>query len=242
MRLTRVHVDQPLAPDSRVALEGAAANHVRRVLRLDAGDALLVFDGRGGEYEARIEGLRKDTVLLTVGAHHRIERESPLAITLAQGVSRGERMDLVVQKATELGVRRIAPVLSERTVVRLDSGQSDSKLRHWRAVAVGACEQCGRNTVPEIAPPVGLDEFLRSLEPDALRIVLSPTGGLRVRDLDGRRGLIVLIGPEGGLSEPEERAAADAGFRALSLGPRVLRTETAAIASLAAIQQQLGDL
>jgi 16S rRNA (uracil1498-N3)-methyltransferase len=245
MRLTRVYVDQPLAPDSRVRLEGAAANHIRRVLRLAPGDALTLFDGRGGEYEARIEALRKDTVQVAIGEYHAVERESPLAIALAQGVSRGERMDLVVQKATELGVRRILPVLSERTVVRLDAAHAAARMRHWRAIAVGACEQCGRNSVPEVAPPLAFPEFLRSAasrDPQSARIVLSAGGGLRIRDLDGSRGLVLLIGPEGGLSEPEQRAAADAGFRALSLGPRVLRTETAAIAALAAIQQQLGDL
>jgi 16S rRNA (uracil1498-N3)-methyltransferase len=245
VRLTRVYVDEPLAPDSRMRLEGSAASHIRRVLRLAPGDALTMFDGRGGEYDARIDGLRKEAVLIAVGSHHLVERESPLAITLAQGVSRGERMDLVVQKATELGVWRILPVLAERTVVRLGTEQSDSKLRHWRAVAAAACEQCGRNRVPEIAPPLALPDFLRSVasrDPQHARIVLSPAGGLRIRDLDGGRGLMLLIGPEGGLSELEQQAAADAGFRALSLGPRVLRTETAAIAALAAIQQQLGDL
>jgi 16S rRNA (uracil1498-N3)-methyltransferase len=245
MRLTRVYVGQPLATSSRVTLEGAAANHIRRVLRLAPGAALTLFDGRGGEYEARIEGLRKDAVLVIVNQHQAVERESPLAITLAQSVSRSERMDLVVQKATELGVTRIVPVLTERTVVRLDAAQADSRVRHWRAIAVGACEQCGRNTVPQIAPPLALPVFLRSVvagDAQGIRIILSPGGNLRIRDLDAGRGLILLIGPEGGLSEPEHSAAADAGFRALSLGPRVLRTETAAIAALAAIQQRLGDL
>ncbi len=245
MRLTRVYVDEPLAPDSRVTLSGSAANHIRRVLRLAPGDALTVFDGRGGEYDARIDGLRKDTVLIAVGPHHPVERESPIAITLAQGVSRGERMDLVVQKATELGVHRILPVLTERAVVRLGREQSGAKLRHWRAVAVGACEQCGRNRVPEIASPLALPDLLRTAvahDPQEARMMLSPAGPSRIRDLHDSRGVILLIGPEGGLSELEQRAATDAGFRALSLGPRVLRTETAAIAAIAALQQQLGDL
>ncbi len=245
MRLTRVHVEEPLAPDSRVVLGGAPANHIRRVLRLAPGDELTVFDGRGGEYPARIEGIRKDTVIVALGSHAAVQRESPLSITLAQGVSRGERMDLVVQKATELGVQRLVPVLTERTVVRLDAAQADSRMRHWRAVAVGACEQCGRNTLPEIAPALGLAEFLRSLgplEPRGVRLVLSPGGELRIRDLEAAHAWVLLIGPEGGLSEPERRAAAEAGFRALSLGPRVLRTETAAIAALAALQERLGDL
>lgn len=261
MRLTRVHIDEPLAPDSRVSLHGAAANHVSRVLRLQPGDALTVFDGRGGEYGARIDGLRKDAVLVTIGEHRPIERESPLAVTLAQGISRGERMDLVVQKATELGVRRIAPILAERTVVRLDAKQADAKRRHWRAIAIAACEQCGRNTVPEIAPPVPLLTFLQSADPgvgpDTLRVILIPAGALRVRDLSAGTGastggggggggggtsLTLLIGPEGGLTDTEQESAIAAGFRELRLGPRVLRTETAAIAALAALQQQLGDL
>ncbi len=243
MRLTRVHIDEPLAPASRVTLRGAAANHVRQVLRLGPGDEIIAFDGRGGEYEARIDGLGKDAVLVTIGEHRLIERESPLAVTLAQGVSRGERMDLVVQKATELGVRRIVPVLTERTVVRLDAKQAAAKRRHWHGVAIAACEQCGRNIVPEIATPLTLAAFLSSLGPGALRVILSPSGGLRVRDLKASgTALTMLIGPEGGLSEPEQQAAVDAGFRALNLGPRVLRTETAAIAAIAALQQHLGDL
>ncbi len=249
MRLTRVHIDEPLAPDSRVTLRGTAANHVRRVLRLRPNDDLTVFDGLGGEYEARIEALHGDAVLVAIGAHHAADRESPLAVTLAQGISRGERMDLVVQKATELGVRQIAPLLTERTVVRLDAKQADSKRRHWRGIAIAACEQCGRNSVPEIAAPTRLAAFFSSLEPGATRLVLSPAGSLKVRDLKpagsrkaGGAALIVLIGPEGGLSESEQQAAIDAGFRALNLGPRVLRTETAAIAALAAIQQHLGDI
>ncbi|MGB6451822.1 MAG: 16S rRNA (uracil(1498)-N(3))-methyltransferase [Steroidobacteraceae bacterium] len=243
MRPTRVHIDEPLAPDSRVTLRGAAANHMRRVLRLGPGDEIIAFNGRGGEYEARIEGLRKDDLLVMIGEQRLIERESPLAVTLAQGVSRGERMDLVVQKATELGVRRIVPVLTERTVVRLDAKQADSKRRHWIGIAIAACEQCGRNTVPDIATPAMLASFLSSLGPGTTRVVLSPAGGLKVGDMkaDGA-ALALLIGPEGGLSESEHQAAIDAGFLALNLGPRVLRTETAAIAAIAAIQQHLGDM
>ncbi len=243
MRPPRVHVDEPLAAHSRATLRGAAATHIRRVLRLGPGAELTAFDGRGGEYPATIAALSQDRVLLAIGAQRLSERESPLAVTLAQGVSRGERMDLVVQKATELGVRRLVPLLTERTVVRLDARQADARRRHWRGVAIAACEQCGRNAVPEIASPARLAAFLSSLEPEATRVVLAPAGALKVRDLAGAdRPLVLLIGPEGGLSESEQRAASDAGFRALNLGPRVLRTETAAIAALAALQQHLGDL
>ncbi len=256
MRPSRVFIDGPLKPDTVVQVGGSAANHLARVLRVEPGDALTVFDGRGGEHEARIESLRKDRAFIAIGAHRAVERESPLAITLAQGVSRGERMDLVVQKATELGVRRIVPLITERSVVRLDAKQADAKLRHWRAVAVAACEQCGRNSVPEVAAPSEIGSYLSAAASGGFagtapfRIVLSPHGGLRARDLfrdlardlEGGSGLVLLIGPEGGLSEAELDAAQGAGFRAMRLGPRVLRTETAAIAALAVVQHQLGDL
>jgi 16S rRNA (uracil1498-N3)-methyltransferase len=241
--MTRVHVDEPLTSAVQQVIRGPAANHISRVLRLRIGDELILFDGRGGEYEARIEEFRKDAVLVTVNEHRAVERESPLAITLAQGVSRGERMDWVIQKATELGVRWITPILSERTVVRMDAKQMSNKIRHWQAIAIAACEQCGRNRVPEVAAPVNFNTFLAQGTSAGIRLLLSPVGKLRVRDLRASdSGVTVLIGPEGGFSEGEQQAAIAAGFTALALGPRVLRTETAAIAALTAIQQQLGDL
>jgi 16S rRNA (uracil1498-N3)-methyltransferase len=242
VRLTRVHVETALAPHARLTLEGAAANHVTRVLRLRAGDALTLFDGRGGEYAARVQALHRDAVLVEVGEHHGRDTESPLAITLLQGISRGERMDWVVQKATELGVRRLVPVATERTVVRLDERQAANRVRHWRAIAIAACEQCGRNLVPEIDDPVSFDSLQQVLPQRGLRIVLAPDGELRVGDLLPAEDIAVLIGPEGGLTETEHRRALDGGFLALRLGPRVLRTETAAVAVLAALQLELGDL
>lgn len=244
MRTNRVFVDEALTADTRREVGGPAANHIARVLRLEAGDAITAFDGRGGEYEARIDAIRKDRVLVSVGAHRAIERESPLAITLAQGVSRGERMDLVMQKATELGVRRIVPLLTERSVVRLDAKQSEAKRRHWRAIAVAACEQCGRNQVPDVALPASFEAFvsMSSTTPDSVRIVLSPHGTTRVHDLKAPASLVMLIGAEGGLSEAELETARRSGFESVRLGPRILRTETAAIAALAVIQHRLGDL
>lgn len=244
MRLTRVHVRGPLAAGHRHTIEGDAANHIARVLRLKSGDALVLFDGRGGEHAARIEELRRGAVIVEVGERSDLWRESPLSLTLAQGISRGERMDWVMQKATEIGVTRIVPVLTERTVVKLDSRQSQRKLQHWQGIATAACEQCGRTRMPDIDPPVGLHEFLRREgEMPGARLLLSPAGELRIGDLqkpDG--GVTVLIGPEGGLAEPEQRAALDAGFVAVRLGPRVLRTETAAVAALTLLQHQFGDL
>jgi 16S rRNA (uracil1498-N3)-methyltransferase len=244
MRLTRVHVSGPLAAGSRQTIEGDAANHIARVLRLEPGDPLTVFDGRGDEYAARIEAIRKGAVIVEVQERSASERESPLSLTLAQGVSRGERMDWVVQKATELGVTRIIPVLTERTVVNLDARQAERRLQHWQGIAVAACEQCGRARIPDIAPPVALQAFLgRSTCERAARLLLSPAGTLRVDDLSPpEHGLLVLIGPEGGLAEAEQRAALAAGFQAVRLGPRVLRTETAAVAALTLLQHKFGDL
>jgi 16S rRNA (uracil1498-N3)-methyltransferase len=241
MRLTRVYVEGPLTSGKRVKLEGNAASHVTRVLRLRVGTALTLFNGEGGEYEASIDKAAGGEVIVAVGAHAAHERESPLRVTLAQGVSRGERMDLVVQKATELGVTALAPVLTERSVVRLTAQQSDRKVNHWRAIAIAACEQCGRNRLPGIAAPQGHREFLRSV-PGGMRVLLSPGGGVTLKDLARPDGAVtVLIGPEGGLTDEEEQAAVAAGFTAVRLGPRILRTETAAIAALALLQREFGD-
>ena len=243
MRLTRVHVPGPLTSGHRHTIEGDAANHITRVLRLERGNPLTLFDGRGGEHAAHIEEFRKGAVIVAVGERAAADRESRLSLTLAQGVSRGERMDWVVQKATELGVTRIVPVLTERTVVKLDSKQSERKLAHWQGIAVAACEQSGRDRIPEIAAPLDLHDFLHGIDSRATRLLLSPTGAQRVDDLKAPEGgIVVLIGPEGGLAEPEQRAALNAGFVAVRLGPRVLRTETAAVAALTLLQHQFGDL
>jgi 16S rRNA (uracil1498-N3)-methyltransferase len=243
VRLTRVYVDAPLASGARVTLQGGAASHVTRVLRLRVGEALTVFNGSGGEYAASIEHAHGGRVTVMIGELCAIERESPLTLTLAQGVSRGERMDLVVQKATELGVSGLAPVLAERSVVRLTAQQADRRLNHWRAIAIAACEQSGRNQLPAIAAPVALKDFLRTNSDGSMRLLLSPAGTATLADVPRLvTAVTVLIGPEGGLAEAEQEAAVAAGFRPVRLGPRVLRTETAAIAALALLQREFGDL
>jgi 16S rRNA (uracil1498-N3)-methyltransferase len=243
VRLTRVYVEEPLASGARCEISGGAANHMVRVLRLGVGAALTLFDGTGGEYAARIESLRKDAVVVEVGAHAAVERESPLAVTLAQGVSRGERMDWVIQKATELGVRRIVPLITQRSVVRLDARQAQKKSQHWRGISIAACEQCGRNRLPELAAPLDLQEFLGSeAHAQGARLLLSPAGSVRIGEIKSLQKLILLIGPEGGLAPEEGDVAMAQGFVAVRLGPRILRTETAAIAALAALQQAFGDL
>ena len=243
MRLTRVYVDAALEPGASLSLTGGAAGHLTRVLRLRPRAALTLFNGRGGEYAASIERVQGSKVTVAVGAHEPIERESPFPLTLAQGVSRGERMDLVVQKATELGAARLVPVLTERSIVRLDEEQSDRKSSHWRAIAIAACEQCGRNRLPEVALPTQLSEFLRQPAGESVQLLLSPGATQRIEDVPRpARGATVLIGPEGGLSDAEQNAARTAGFTAVNLGPRVLRTETAAIAALTLLQREFGDL
>jgi 16S rRNA (uracil1498-N3)-methyltransferase len=242
MRLSRVFVDAPLARGARVTLTGSAAAHVSRVLRLRAGDALTLFNGTGGEFAATIEGAAKDAVAVAVGEARPVERESPLTLTLAQGISRGERMDLVVQKATELGVTTLAPLLTERSVVRLDAAQAVRKSEHWRAIARAACEQSGRNRPPQLLPPATLAQFLGA-GGAATKLLLSPAAGLRLAEIPRPAGEVqVLIGPEGGLTGEEQSRAQAAGFLGVRLGPRVLRTETAALAALALLQREFGDL
>jgi len=250
VRLRRVYVDAPLEPGTRITLEGSAASHVTRVLRLRVGAALTLFNGRGGEYAAGIDRAHGGEVTVAILEHQAIERESPLGLTLAQGVSRGERMDLVVQKATELGVAQLVPLLTERSVVRLDAQQARRRVNHWRGIAVGACEQCGRNRLPEVAAPLALGAFLSQvvagapgLPHPALRLMLSPAGARRIAGIEGPvSSATVLVGPEGGLADSEHEAAVAAGFIPVCLGPRILRTETAALAALALLQRQFGDL
>jgi 16S rRNA (uracil1498-N3)-methyltransferase len=245
-----VYVEAPLAPGEKINVGGAAANHIARVLRLRTGDALTLFNGSGAEYGASIEEFRKDSVLVTVTDERQVERESPLMLTLAQGISRGERMDWILQKATELGVSRIVPVFTERSVVRLDAKQAQRKLQHWRGIAIAACEQCGRNKVPDLTLPVDIHEFLAGARESQagtaappMHLLLSPTAELGIGDFaHTATSVTVLIGPEGGLTEVEQESAIRAGFTPVRMGPRILRTETAAIAALTVLQQEFGDL
>ncbi len=242
MRLIRVHVEAALAEGVRVGLAGSAAAHVSRVLRLGAGDALTLFNGDGQDYPSRITGLGRGRVEVTVEGRAAARAESPLAVTLAQGIARGERMDLVVQKATELGVAAIVPVATARSVVRLDRDTRERKLAHWRGVAVAACEQCGRARVPAVADPLPLAAQLAA-PPAGTRLLLAPGAETSLTAVARGAGSVeLLVGPEGGLEDAERQAALAAGYRACSLGPRVLRSETAAIAALAVLQAVAGDL
>jgi 16S rRNA (uracil1498-N3)-methyltransferase len=241
MTLRRIFSSRPLRAGGAVTLDGDAANHVLRVLRLRTGDGLVVFDGSGCDYAGEITGLGRDTVEVRVGAGREVAAESPLAITLLQGVCRGPRMDTVIQKATELGVARIVPVLAGRSVVKLDEEQVERKREHWRRVAVAAAEQSGRGRVPEVDRPRHLEEAVPGAEGHATRLLLDPAGA-SLRRLPAPTGSVaLLVGPEGGLTEAERRLATDFDFVAASLGPRILRTETAPLAALALLQFIAGD-
>lgn len=233
----RFHVPEPLQAGLELSLPAGAARHVQ-VLRLQPGDPLTLFDGAGGEWQASVTQMGRSEVRVLLQAHIAIERELPLAVTLAVGMPANERMDGLVEKATELGVAAIQPLMTERSVLRLQGERADKKIAHWQGVAAAACEQCGRTRVPLVAPVRGLADWLRAL-PAATgpRFVLS----LRTpQPLAAPREAAVtfLSGPEGGLSEAEEALASAAGFVPVSLGPRVLRADTAPLAALAHLALQ----
>jgi 16S rRNA (uracil1498-N3)-methyltransferase len=236
-----VYVDATLTPGTRLELPPAAGIHLAKVLRVQSGDELVVFNGDGSEYPASAESVRGNRVAVAIGAARALDRESPLAVTLVQCLARADRMDVIVQKATELGVARIIPVQSRRGVVRLDAAQAESKAAHWRAIVVSACEQCGRNRLPVVEAPRRLLHYLGTLPAGGARLLLEPGGETRPAEPIGGE-VTVAIGPEGGLDEEEIEAFRLAGFQTMRLGPRVLRTETAAIAALACLQGRYGDL
>ncbi|TVQ43966.1 MAG: 16S rRNA (uracil(1498)-N(3))-methyltransferase [Gammaproteobacteria bacterium] len=245
MRRHRVFSSKPLRDQARTTLSGDRGRYLTRVLRLARGAELVLFDGSGLEWPAVIEGLGRDRVELITGEATRPHRESPLALRLLQGVSRGERMDYAVQKATELGVHSIVPVLTRYGVVRLAGAQAEKRRRHWQEVAISACEQSGRCHIPAIAQPAALASVLAGLPADGPRWRLDPAGE-RALGQDAAPAadaiVTVLIGPEGGFDDSEARVTATAGFEVRTLGPRVLRTETAAAAVAAVLQARWGDL
>jgi 16S rRNA (uracil1498-N3)-methyltransferase len=244
--MPRFFVDSDLVAGDVVALPDEVARHIQ-VLRLTAGDALTLFNGRGGQYEGRLVEVGRRTALAEIGAFASLELEPPYRITLAQGIAGGDKMDWLVEKAVELGASRIAPLITARGVVRLSPERAARRHAHWEGVVRAACEQCGRNRIPEVERACELSKWLDMLpdvaSPGTLRLMLSPRAGTAFASLpeappDG--DIILLIGPEGGLSPEEEDAAVAHGFAPLSLGPRVLRTETAGMAVLAALAARWG--
>jgi 16S rRNA (uracil1498-N3)-methyltransferase len=235
-RVPRLYVDAELHPRARLDLPENAAHHAARVLRLGDGDAVVLFDGRGGEYAARLGMPGRGRVVAEIGERSDPQRESPLEITLLQAVSSSDRMDFTIQKAVELGVAAIQPVFSEKSVVRLSGEREAKKLLHWRRIAVAACEQCGRNRLPDVREPLPLERYAA---PAGTKVLLSPAGSGKLAGLKGP--LTLAVGPEAGFSDAEEQRLLRAGFAAVRLGPRVLRTETAALAALAALNALAGD-
>ncbi|MGJ7502449.1 16S rRNA (uracil(1498)-N(3))-methyltransferase [Variovorax sp. ZT5P49] len=236
--MPRFHCSVPLSAGASLALPAGAARHVQ-VLRMQPGDALTLFDGAGGEYEATVERMGRSDVAVAVGDHLPVEREAPRAVHLAVGMPANERMDWLVEKATELGVASIQPLATAHGVLRLSGERAEKKRAHWEAIAVAACEQCGRNRVPVIHPVQSFTGWLETNEASAVRLVLSLAEGTRsladTLQAPNDQGVTVLSGPEGGLSSTEEQQAIARGFAPITLGTRVLRAETAALAALVSL-------
>jgi 16S rRNA (uracil1498-N3)-methyltransferase len=245
MRTIRVYVDQPLQCESRIVLNDAASHYLLRVLRLRDDACVQLFNGDGYDYLATL--FVDKNVVADIAGRQKIDSESPLQLKLAQAICRGEKMDLVIQKAVELGVMAIQPLFTDRTEVKLDSERAERRLAHWRSVAWSACEQSGRAQVPAIAEPLDLLHWLSAMPPLAeagcARLMLDPAGEHRIRSLPSNtQQAILIVGPEGGLSDRDLQKLAARNFVGLNLGPRILRTETAGLAALAALQQKFGDL
>ncbi|MFO0107649.1 MAG: 16S rRNA (uracil(1498)-N(3))-methyltransferase [Burkholderiales bacterium] len=215
-----------------LSLPAGAARHVQ-VLRMQPGDVITLFNGEGGEFNATVTRMGRSDVDVEVGTHHPVEREATRAVHLLAGITANERMDWLVEKATELGVASITPLVAERSVLKLKGERADKKLAHWQGVAVAAAEQCGRNRVPTVHPAVTLIEWLKKASPGERWVLSLSEGTLPLKQMTGNAPVTVLSGPEGGLSPAEDTAALAAGFVPVTLGSRVLRAETAPLAVLA---------
>ena len=243
MSNTRFYSAEKLYLGALIPLSASAATHATRALRLNVGDKLKLFNGDGFDYSCELISIKKSEVIAKVLASDRIENESPLDIILLQGISSGDRMDYTIQKAVELGVRAIQPLSTERSVVKLNQERAQKRLEHWQNIVTSACEQSGRAFVPQLFPQVSLSNWLaKNQQEDATRILLNPVGASKIADLNKPIGQIqLLIGAEGGLSQSEINTATSQGFESIILGPRILRTETAALTAIACMQNLWGD-
>jgi 16S rRNA (uracil1498-N3)-methyltransferase len=243
VRIPRFYCPQPIGHAAQIQLEARAAHHAFRALRLRRGDRVTLFDGSGGEHEASVHSLDAQRMVLDVGRHWPVERESPLSTCIVQALSTGERMTFTLEKCVELGATRFQPIESERSVVRLTDERSQRRQQHWQQVVIAACEQCGRNTVPVVEESLEFVRWVATLPPRAQGIVLAPGAATPLAQLPKPENeLLIAIGPEGGLTELELELLERKGFATVSLGPRTLRTETAAAAALAVLQARWGDL
>lgn len=240
MRISRLFVDIPLAEGDTPKLDDNSAHYLRTVLRLKKGFQLTVFNGDGREYDAHVTVASREGVWLAIGASHWRNTESPLLTHLGLGISRGERMDFALQKAVELGASRITPLWTEHCVVRLDEDKTGQRLQHWQRIIRSACEQSGRNRLPFLDEPQKIGDWLK--QPSGLRLFLDPQGTVTLNQLTPPGGHVTLLsGPEGGFADRERDWATQAGFTPIRLGPRIMRTETAVLAALAAVQTLWGD-
>jgi 16S rRNA (uracil1498-N3)-methyltransferase len=242
MRISRIYHSQPLNVGELTSLEDEAATHVGRVLRMQATEKLVLFNGLGGQYQATIEAASKKNVTVQITAFDNHCAESPLKIHLGQGISRGDKMEFTIQKAVELGVSEITPLFTERCGVKITGERLNKKLQQWQKIAISACEQCGRNTIPIIHNPLPLSQWLQQISKE-LKINLHPRATDTIKTLAWpTNGIRLIIGPEGGLSDNEITQTVDNGFGEVTLGPRILRTETAGLTVISALQLQFGDL
>jgi 16S rRNA (uracil1498-N3)-methyltransferase len=241
MRIPRIFTPQSLTTGAAIQLEESASRHLSQVLRMQEGRPLIVFNGEGGEFSASIQQINKKNVSIVLGEFTQENRESPLQLELAIGISRGERMDWVLQKATELGVTRIIPLLTERTEVKLDQDRQEKKLQHWQQIIISACEQSQRNLLPELTRPQSITDYLNYTKSE-FKFVLHHRDSKSLPTTDKTPQTVsLLIGPEGGLSETEIDLSINKGFKPLTLGPRVLRTETAPLVAMSVVQYLWGD-
>lgn len=242
MRVPRIFVDKPIVPGDTFFLAGAPLHHIGKVLRLRAGAEIVLFDGSGGEWRGVLEEIRSDHAKVRLVEHHDVSRESPLRWELVQGISRGERMDYTLQKAVELGVSAIHPVVTKRTVVKLPADKAAKRREHWQGVVASAAEQSGRTAMPPVNQICSLDEFLHSRD-EGLVLILDPGANKYVAQLPGEtpQRVFLLAGPEGGFDNSERSSALRNGAEGIRLGPRVLRTETAALVAAALILARWGD-
>ncbi len=242
MRIPRIYLPLPLASGNSVELDARALRHVVQVLRLKTGHPLILFNGEGGEYEAVLAQVEKRHARAKITAFRNTNPESELESHLAVGISKGERMDIAIQKAVELGVTRITPLYTEHCVVQLNPQRQQKRMDHWQAIIISACEQCGRNTLPVIHEPLPFPEWIK-LHTAELKLILDPLAESTLAALPSTAGNVLLaVGPEGGFSQSEIAHAKNAGFLNISLGKRILRSETAVISALAAVQILWGDL
>ncbi len=242
MRTSRIFHSQPLSVNDLIQLEPEASNHVGRVLRMQVSQQIVLFNGDGHDYLAEITEVTKKHVLVSLLSKQKVENESPLSVHLAQGISRGDKMDFTIQKSVELGVTDITPIFTERCGVKLQGERLQKKHQQWQKIAIGACEQSGRAVVPTVHMPITINAFLTQ-QSDQLKLNLHPRASTTVKGLTiPQAGVRFIIGPEGGLNDNEIEQAVEAGYQEILLGPRVLRTETAALTLLSALQLQFGDL